>query len=62
MEEVYSMLLEVAEQHMTKFILDAAKRDEQGDMYYDDFLGNGDFTKSNLPLVSFPSLYHLHFL
>jgi hypothetical protein len=50
METVYSLLLEVMENHMTDDILGMAKQDGAGRVYFDDFLGDGDVKEDGEPL------------
>ncbi|XP_035824372.1 uncharacterized protein LOC101854700 [Aplysia californica] len=51
METVYQILKSAVEGEMTKYILSKGKKDEQGGIYYDDFLGDGDLTHDNKTLV-----------
>ncbi|BFZ24725.1 hypothetical protein BsWGS_27764 [Bradybaena similaris] len=51
MEEVYEMLQKATKGSMTKYILSEAKQDEEGGVYYDGFLGDGDLTHDNKPLM-----------
>ncbi|CAL1548907.1 unnamed protein product, partial [Lymnaea stagnalis] len=51
MEPVYTLLKEAAEHEMTNSIVSKAKSEQTEEVYFDDFLGDGDVTHANKSLV-----------
>uniref|UniRef100_A0A0B7B8E5 Uncharacterized protein n=1 Tax=Arion vulgaris TaxID=1028688 RepID=A0A0B7B8E5_9EUPU len=52
MELIFSNLKQAMEGEATRFIISDVKRDDDdGSLYFDDFLGNGDLTADNKPII-----------
>ncbi|WAR15160.1 hypothetical protein MAR_005265 [Mya arenaria] len=51
LNDVKERLSEVLHDHMTTDLLNKAKNDSQGHLYYDDFVGDGDIDANNNTLV-----------
>ncbi|XP_059145511.1 uncharacterized protein LOC131932598 isoform X1 [Physella acuta] len=51
LDKVYDMFKTAAENEMTKQILSKAKTELTEKVYFDDFLGNGDYNEMNEPIV-----------